>query len=461
MAMRHAIRCVVVSTAALLVFAGRIAAQSPATPGDAKTAEGKIEQKADDKKAEPSLVGSWRANSLSMTLADGSRKTLAGQREPVSLIIAEKTCTLRVGDTVLASMSYVLDAKHDPWTIDMKTADGVLLGICAQKGDSLELSLDDEARGRPRDFNKQTHGMALALRRFHGGSLLVIDADGGNPHPILTMPEFTFVGSPDWSHNGKIAFDTWRSVLGESLTDARVFVVDAGGGEPQDLGAGAMPSWSPDDKQLTFCQYDPRGVWIMNADGSDRRMIDPGGWASQWSPKRNEIAYVVNENGGAALHVYDVARNEHRAVPHKPYSGIYWGLAWSPDGTWICFKGILPGGGSEIAAVSVEGEKKGFKVLLPSSAPEIGNANSTTAWGGTGSQILVSMQRKADPARQLYVFDSSGARPPQLFPKFPAEWSSGDMAWSPDGKKVVLTAFPAEKHARAAAVKPAVEPSKD
>jgi hypothetical protein len=41
-----------------------------------------------------------------MALADGSRKTLAASDRPVSLIFSEKTCTLRLGVTVLASMSF-------------------------------------------------------------------------------------------------------------------------------------------------------------------------------------------------------------------------------------------------------------------------------------------------------------------------------------------------------------------
>ncbi len=284
-----------------------------------------------------------------------------------------------------------------------------------------------------------------APRSFLGWSLLVINADGSNPHPILTMSDFTRVGSPHWSHDGrKIAFDAWRSVMGEDYPDAHVFVVNADGSEPKDLGAGAMPNWSPDDKQLTYCQYGlGHGVWIMNADGSHRRRIDAGGWGSQWSPKRNEIAYVIYDDRGAVLCIYDVAAEQRREVPHKPYRQVYWGFTWSPDGKRICFKGILPDGSSEIAVISVEGPEHALKVLLPSSAlPEVGSSNCTMAWGGTGNQILVTMQRKTDRLPRLYVFDSTGVKPPRLFPKFPADWMSNDMAWSSDGKRVVVSVYP-------------------
>jgi Tol biopolymer transport system component len=221
-------------------------------------------------------------------------------------------------------------------------------------------------------------------------------------------------------------------------------VAHADGSRPHDFGPGAMPSWSPDGQQLTYCQYEPqRGVWIMKADGSGRRRIVPNGWASQWSPTRNEIAYTIFEDGGTSLCIYDVATDQHRRLPLKAYRQIYWGLTWSPDGKWICFKGILPDGGREIAAVSVEGQEKGFKVLLPSSAtPEVGNSSCTMAWGGTGNQILVAMQRKTDRALRLYVFDFTGAQPPQQLAKFPANWVTGNMAWSPDGKRIVFCGHP-------------------
>ncbi len=205
-----------------------------------------------------------------------------------------------------------------------------------------------------------------------------------------------------------------------------------------------MPSWSPDDKQFTFCRYGAEyGVWIMNTDGSQPRQVAAGAWGSQWSPKGSEIAYTTYDNRGAALCIYDVAKKQRRELEHKSYQQIYWGITWSPDGTWICFKGVLPGGGEEIAALSVEGAKKGFKVLLPSSAlPEVGNADNTMSWGGGGGQILVRMQRKSDRQPQLYLLDPMGIKPPQLFPNFPAGWLIGhNPAWSWDGKKVIMAGY--------------------
>jgi uncharacterized protein (TIGR03067 family) len=435
-AVKRASRFVLLSSAVVLAVAGNGAGQGRATRSD------QTDGKTIGKQLQPTLVGPWRAQSVSMLMPDGSRRTHAGTNQPVSVIFSEKTCTMRSGTKVLTEMSYALDPKPDPWTIDMKSKDGALVGICALKGNNLRISLDDSAAGRPRDFDQKKHGMVLVLQRFRSTSLVVMNADGDNPHAILTMSDFTFVGSPKWSNDGsKITFDGWRGVMGESTGDAHIFVVRADGNGVKDLGPGALPSWSPDDKQITFCRYGPeRGVFIMNADGSEPRQIDAEGWGSQWSPQRNEIAYTVYQQKGAVLCVYDVAKHDRRELVHKAYGQIYWGITWSSNGDSICFKGVLPDGGNEIAALSAKGEKEGFKVLLPSSAkPEAGNSSSTLSWG-SDKQILVCMQKKSDRGRRLYVIDAAAVKPPRLFSNFPASWVCDNVAWSCDGKKVVMTA---------------------
>ena len=179
----------------------------------------------------------------------------------------------------------------------------------------------------------------------------------------------------------------------------------------------------------------------MKADGSNRRYLDANGWGSQWSPTRNEIAYTVSDGGRANLCVYDLDKEERRMLLETPYRKIFWVRTWSPDGMWICFKGVLPDGSAEIVAVHVDGQKKGFKVVAPSSAlPSAENINSTIAWGDTDNEIVVAMKAKEEEGTQLHVFDSSGGKPPRLFPGIPADWTCSGGAWSRDGKRLVFSA---------------------
>ena len=396
------------------------------------------------------LVATWHSLSFSMSLEDGKHKTLTDEDGAVSLIITDKTFTLRLGTKVFTDMSYVADPKQKPCTIDLKSKDAEMVGIYKFGEDRLTISLNDKAKGRPKDFDEQKNGMVVLLRRVHPIALYTIDTDGKNLRRVLLLRDFTFVGSSEWSPDGrKIALDSWRPTMGEGCSDARIFTINADGTSFKDLGWGAMPSWSPDGKQLTCSQYGrqdanarQRGIWIMNADGTGQQLIDANGWGSEWSPKRNEIAYVVQSNNVAELVVYDVAKRHRHSLPlERPYAQISWGFTWSSDGKWICFKGSLSDGGSEIAAVSAEEEKKGFKVILPNTAqPEIDNADTTIAWTGTGNPILISTQTKADQFARLYLFDFAGGKPPKLFPGIPAAWNSFGPAWSSDGKKLVFSA---------------------
>jgi len=437
-AMRHLSYLAVWLTVVFGALVGQSFGQDEVNPDVAKP---------DKTAAELSLVGSWNAKSISPE--NGKLEAFGGQNNSFNVLISEKNFVMYAAKKILANMSYTLDSKQEPYTLDLKSDDGVMLGICVKRANNLEICLNEEAKGRPHNFDMEKNDLLLVLRPlvrpFQSQSVFMIDADGSNLHQIPLSPEYTNAGSFDWSPDGsKIALDVWRSEMGENLRDAHILVMDVDGSSLSDLGPGAMPSWSPDGKRLTYCQYKPNNsVWIMNADGSDHKLIDKNGWGSQWSPKSDEIAYVTHKHGaGANLCIYDVAKGHHRMVLDRPFGGIFWGLTWSPDATWICFKADLHHGGSEVAAVNSKGESEGFKVILPKSVTsEFKNINETMAWGGTGNQILFSIRTKTNPMRQLYIYDFADEKSsPQLVSGLPANWDIGDMTWSPDGKKIVFSA---------------------
>ena len=179
-----------------------------------------------------------------------------------------------------------------------------------------------------------------ATKASAADSLHVMDADGRNLRPFVSHPEYTSHGSPAWSCDGsKLAFDAWRSVHGETYVNAHIFMCNADGSQLKDLGIGAMPSWSPDGSRIVFSNYSPRGVWIMNADGTGRELLDADGWGAEWCPRGDMIAYSVSA-AGANIAVHDLATSatDHLAGRslRNGLSGVWHGR---PTANWIAFKG--------------------------------------------------------------------------------------------------------------------------
>ena len=271
-----------------------------------------------------------------------------------------------------------------------------------------------------------------------GHPLLVMNADGTGLRQLVALSPFAFHGSPTWSHDGKkIAFDAWtgdRNNYGES----HVFVMDADGRSPRDLGPGAMPSWSGDDKQFVFHQYGGKsGIWMMNIDGSGRTRLTKGGISPSWSPAANRIAYL----NGSSVWLIDLSEPRSPFALHQNRSQIWQGIDWSHDGKRISFLRERPLAGQfprqdpadfrELVILDVKDRRATAKVRWR------GPMYHQTGWSPDGKWIVFAMKGDGDRYYKLHVVDPDGDRPPRRLEGQP-EGRNVFAAWSMDSKKVIF-----------------------
>jgi len=273
--------------------------------------------------------------------------------------------------------------------------------------------------------------------------LYIMNADGTNRRQLVSLEDFPSQGSPCFSPDGKqIAFDAWASHKGESSSKAHIVLTKADGTSPKDLGDGAMPSWSPDGKQIAFTRYSPnRGVWTMNADGSNKTLIDSRGWCGQFSPDGKKIAYTKYHEGGYNLCVFDVKSKAQTFLfewdeDSEPYRRIQWNFCWSPDSKRLCFKAQRRDESWEIAVISAKGVADGFRPCFTLEKPPA----EDLAWHPGGKKILVSMiNTQAKNTRQLFTFNPDKDAAPKPIPNQSTDWANLNGCWSPDGKQIVFS----------------------
>src|SRR5262249_15293100 len=126
--------------------------------------------------------------------------------------------------------------------------------------------------------------------------LYLMDLTDGRVTLIADQPApgLTQCGSSTWPHDGRrILFD---ATPGTQWNLTRLKAIGLGDSRPTvtDLGTGNCPPFSPTDDRIAFLSNAdgvPTGVWLMNADGSDRRLLGAYG-VPRWSPHGGQLMIV-------------------------------------------------------------------------------------------------------------------------------------------------------------------------
>lgn len=153
-------------------------------------------------------------------------------------------------------------------------------------------------------------------------NLYIADADGRNPRQI-TSGEGLELGVA-WSPDGtQLAYLSGALDDNGEVIDQDVYLISTEGGEPQRLTETAGNewdlAWSPDGTQIAY-SYDPadgvQDVWVMNADGTAPRQLTSNGnsWGPDWSSDGAQIVFNGYFDDSMGIYAMNADGSDMRVV---------------------------------------------------------------------------------------------------------------------------------------------------
>jgi WD40 repeat protein len=204
-----------------------------------------------------------------------------------------------------------------------------------------------------------------------GGEVWVVDTQSSAIRrlPDLRPSDLEWrPGTDELAIAGDIGTDRAAPTLSSPVT-----VYSVSTGELRELGfvEAAHLTWSPDGSTLAYAGGEdaPDELWIVDADGTDKRVLTRLGDANHgigpvWSPAGDRIAYQRRCCGGAELHevvlVSVVDGTETVIEPpesHGPNGPARWFpffVTWSPDGTTLLYAAWTDAGTGGVISVPVD-----------------------------------------------------------------------------------------------------------
>jgi TolB protein len=240
---------------------------------------------------------------------------------------------------------------------------------------------------------------------------------------------------------GRLVFQT--AVGGE------LYTVNVDGSNLQRVGDGMDPSWSPDGRQIASIRWtEPRGVWVMDADGGNARRVfaesEPR-WTS-WSPDGDGILFSRVTGGRLeavefcfrgfcftfpahprwTMGIVNPVDGSFREPP-PPDSRTSRGPNWSPVADQVVF--------ADVQGLRIQTLDRSVSYMLTDDARD-----ASPVWSPDGSKV--AFVRRQHDHDEIYVVNTDGSNLRRLT-STPAKpdgtvGNSVSPAWSPDGQYIAF-----------------------
>ena len=219
------------------------------------------------------------------------------------------------------------------------------------------------------------------------------------------------------------------------------------GSQPRPLTSGDVldqwPSMSPDGRTVAFVsdRGGHRGIWLIASDGgSPRRLVQAetlGGLS--WTRDGRGILYAADHERWPALFKVTVADGQVRRLPTP---GVATDPACSPSDELVAYMSPRKTGPStpsftELRFVDLEGRVR-FGNLPPTPPLPSGFSTGFVAWSPDGRRLAIVSQNASLPA-SIWMIEPAAAEPRfhKLIELPPAPRIRG-LTWTPDGRSLIV-----------------------
>jgi TolB protein len=264
----------------------------------------------------------------------------------------------------------------------------------------------------------------------------VMNGDGSDPRQLTHNTTFDL--GAVWSPNGKtVAFygAQFDPATDKQVGPPHVYLINADGSDQRLLTDGRWPSFSPDGKKIVFDSGGPKSnIFVINTDGTGRHQLTFDKAARtirpDWSPNGQQIAFSSQRDGHDEIYVMNAADvSDQTRLTNTDISVSNIAPAWSPNGKQILFQSNrdLNADGTpneEIYVMNADGSDQ-------TRLTNHDGRDEDPAWSPNGHQI--AYHRDIDPIQaqilQVFVMNADGSDPTQLtgLPGDPSE--NGHPGW--------------------------------